>query len=92
MQGVGAGLVGAAVMVEVGVVQKRRYQKRDAAKQVPSDAKARELTIANMHEFVDEQHRAIVEQRRHQEPYDPNRPMPGGIGNRQPWVLHQREA
>jgi len=81
----------AAMMVEVRVINKRRYQKRNATQQIPNEAKQSELAVTDVDQLVDEQDGSVKEDRRDQEPRNSHWPMPGRIGHHELGRLHYRK-
>ena len=53
----------ATMMIEVRVVDERRNQEWDATQQIPHETEGLELTGSDMHQFVDEQRTAVIQQR-----------------------------
>ncbi len=84
-------VVFAAMVVDMGVVDKRGDKKGDAAEQVPDQPESVEASFANVHEFVNEKRAAVVEERGDNKPDNSYRPMPGGVGGEQRGGIDKHE-
>ena len=49
------------VMIDMRIVHERRHQKRNAAEQIPDNAKRDERAVAKVRELVNEQGRPVIQ-------------------------------
>ena len=84
-------VVFAAMVVDVGVVDKRGDEEGDSAEQVPDQPEGVELSFANVHEFVNEERAAVVEERGDKKADNANWPVPGRVGGKQRRGFDERE-